>query len=63
MREYEITLASKKELQRYYEGYNMLWVSTIEIVVEANSKEEAIRKATGYKNKVVWKVDGEEIWG
>ena len=60
MREYEITMAKKSEIKAYYEGYNMN-LKTIEVIVDAESREEAITKVKGYKGMVAVEVDGERV--
>ena len=61
MRTYDITLAKAEDLRKHYLGYNMLWVPTVEVEVEANNKKEAIAMANGFKGMVVWKVNGKQI--
>lgn len=63
MKEYTLTMAKKTDLRNKYLGYNMLWVPTIEVEVEANTEEEAIAMANGFKGMVVWKVDNKVVWG
>lgn len=60
MREYEITMAKAKEIKAYYEGYNMN-LTTVDVVVEAGSKDEAVAMVNGYKGMVAVEVDGERI--
>ena len=61
MREYTIIIASERDLDKYYCGYNVL-VKTNEIIIEANSITEAIENVKIPKGKVVWKVNDEIIY-
>ena len=54
MTEYNVTMAKKKDIDKYYAGYNM-FMNTIEIIVEAKNREEAFAKVKGYKGMVGWK--------
>lgn len=61
MKTYTLTMAKKNDIRNLYLGYNMLWVPTIEVEVEANNEEEAIAMANGYKKMIVWKVNGKKV--
>lgn len=62
MKEYTITMAKKRDLENYYAGATFVYMNPIEIEVEANTEEEAIKMAEGYKRMTVWKVNGKAIW-
>ena len=61
MTNYTITMAKKKELDRYYDGEN-IFLDTLEVEVEANSIEEAIEAVKGYKRMIAWKVNDEIVY-
>ena len=54
MTEYVVTMARAKDIRDYYDGYNV-FMDTIEVVVEAKNRAEALKAVKGYRGMIGWK--------
>lgn len=61
MKTFTITMAKRKDIDNYYDGMNSFF-NTVEVEIEANDVEEAVKAVKGYKRMIAWKVNDEIVY-